>query len=104
MKHCQLRIAVAVKIVKPLRELRGFVINLVLYQMSLSLKDVMNGCRFSMIIPRYYQTEAVNAIYHYFMNGGKGNPIIALPTASGKSIIPAIFIEKVLKQWPNQRF
>ena len=38
------------------------------------------------------------------MNGGKGNPIIALPTAAGKSIIPAIFIERVLKQWPNQRF
>ncbi len=56
------------------------------------------------IEPRWYQSEAVDAIYHYFMNGGKGNPIIALPTASGKSIIPAIFIEKVLKQWPNQRF
>lgn len=57
-----------------------------------------------MITPRWYQEEAVNAIYHYFMNGGTGNPIIALPTASGKSIIPAVFIERVLKQWCNQRF
>lgn len=57
-----------------------------------------------MIIPRWYQEEAINAIYYYFMNGGKGNPIVALPTASGKSIIPAIFIERVLRQWPNQRF
>lgn len=57
-----------------------------------------------MIIPRWYQEEAINSIYHYFMNGGKGNPIIALPTASGKSIIPAVFIERVLHRWPNQRF
>lgn len=57
-----------------------------------------------MIIPRYYQSEAIDAIYHYFMNGGRGNPLIALPTAAGKSIIPALFIEKTMKQWPNQRF
>lgn len=57
-----------------------------------------------MIIPRWYQEEAIDAIYHYFMNGGKGNPIIALPTASGKSIIPAVFIERVMKRWSNQRF
>lgn len=57
-----------------------------------------------MITPRWYQEEAINSIYHYFINGGKGNPIIALPTASGKSIIPAVFIERVLRQWPNQRF
>lgn len=57
-----------------------------------------------MIIPRWYQEEAILAIYNYFANGGKGNPIIALPTASGKSIIPAIFIERVMKQWPSQRF
>lgn len=56
------------------------------------------------IIPRWYQLEAIDAIFHYYMNGGKGNPIIALPTASGKSIIPAIFIERVMKQWVNQRF
>lgn len=57
-----------------------------------------------MITPRWYQEEAILSIYNYFANGGKGNPIIALPTASGKSIIPAIFIERVMKQWPQQRF
>lgn len=55
-------------------------------------------------IPRWYQDEAVQAIYDYFMNGGKGNPLIALPTASGKSAIPPIFIKKVMSRWPNQRF
>lgn len=57
-----------------------------------------------MITPRWYQEEAILAIYNYFANGGKGNPIVALPTASGKSIIPAIFIERVMRQWPSQRF
>lgn len=56
------------------------------------------------VIPRWYQEEAINSIYHYFLQGGKGNPLIALPTASGKSLIPAIFIERVMRQWPNQRF
>lgn len=58
----------------------------------------------SLIIPRWYQEEAIDSIYHYFMNGGKGNPVVALPTASGKSIIPAVFIERVMKRWSNQRF
>jgi DNA repair protein RadD len=57
-----------------------------------------------MITPRWYQEESINAIYNYFMQGGKGNPIVALPTASGKSIIPAVFIERTLKQWSSQRF
>jgi len=55
-------------------------------------------------IPRWYQDEAVQSIYDYFLAGGKGNPLIALPTASGKSCIPALFIERVMKRWPNQRF
>lgn len=34
-----------------------------------------------MITPRWYQSEAVQSIYDYYMNGNTGNPIIALPTA-----------------------
>lgn len=34
-----------------------------------------------LIIPRWYQEDAISSIYHYFLNGGKGNPLIALPTA-----------------------
>lgn len=53
---------------------------------------------------RWYQDEAINLIYHYFMNGGRGNPVIGLPTGSGKTLIPNAFMMKVLQQWPNQRF
>lgn len=55
-----------------------------------------------MIVPRYYQTEAIDAIYNYFMSNS-GNPLVGLPCGTGKSIIPAIFFQKILHRWPNQR-
>ena len=43
------------------------------------------------IIPRWYQLEAIDAVYNYFTRKS-GNPLIGLPGGTGKSIIPAIFI------------
>jgi DNA repair protein RadD len=57
-----------------------------------------------MIQLRYYQQEALNAIYQYFMVGGTGNPLIGLPGGTGKSIIPGAFIQGIMQRWPNQRF
>jgi DNA repair protein RadD len=57
-----------------------------------------------MIQLRYYQQEALDAIYQYFMTGGNGNPLIGLPGGTGKSIIPAAFIQGIMKRWPHQRF
>lgn len=51
---------------------------------------------------RPYQEDAVNSIFEYFRTKS-GNPVLALPTGTGKSIIIAKFIERVLKQWPGQR-
>lgn len=56
------------------------------------------------IEPRYYQTEGLKAIWDYFASGKKGNPVLAWPTGTGKSIIPALFIERIMQIWPNQRF
>lgn len=56
-----------------------------------------------MIIPRPYQIDALNALWAYFQHND-GHPIIAHPTASGKSLLPAIFISEVLKLYPSQRF
>lgn len=52
---------------------------------------------------RYYQEDAVNAIHRYFTLGNEGNPILALPTGTGKSIVIAEFIRRTLCTWPNQR-
>ena len=52
---------------------------------------------------RYYQEEAEYAIFDYFSNGNNGNPIIAMPTGTGKSIVIANFIKHIFGYWPNQR-
>src|SRR3984885_1303065 len=57
-----------------------------------------------MISPRAYQEDALNSIWHYFANGNVGNPLIAHPTGTGKSSIPAFFIYRIMKAWPTQRF
>lgn len=51
---------------------------------------------------RKYQTEAVNAIYGYFLEKD-GHPLIVMPTASGKSVVLAAFIKETLDHWPDQR-
>lgn len=52
--------------------------------------------------PRSYQTECVGAIYEYFQSSS-GNPVCALPTGTGKSVIIAMFLESVFRHFPNQR-
>lgn len=53
---------------------------------------------------RPYQQEGLDALWSYFQNGGTGNPLLCWPTGTGKSIVPAIFINSIMKLWPTQRF
>jgi DNA repair protein RadD len=55
------------------------------------------------ITPRQYQEIAEQAIWNYFANGGKGNPVCAMPTGTGKSIVIAFLIFHIMQRWPNQR-
>lgn len=55
------------------------------------------------VCPRYYQIDAVEKIYAYFESGNKGNPIVALPTGTGKSVVIAMFIYSVFKLFSGQR-
>src|SRR5665213_2350197 len=53
-------------------------------------------------VPRWYQSAAVASIYDYFEHSN-GNPLIAMPTGTGKSAVSAGFIYTVMAQFPNQR-
>lgn len=51
---------------------------------------------------RKYQQEAVDALKEY-LHSKKGNPLLVLPTGSGKSHCQAGFIQQTLKQYPRTR-
>lgn len=50
---------------------------------------------------RYYQTDAVDAIFNYF-ESNSGNPICILPTATGKSLVIAEFTRRAM-EYPDTR-
>lgn len=49
---------------------------------------------------RYYQEEAAECLFPYFEENAVGNPLIVLPTASGKSIVIPLFLKKVFDRYP----
>ena len=51
---------------------------------------------------RPYQRAAIDAIYDYF-TVETGHPLVVIPTAGGKSLVMAAFIQEVLAQWPDER-
>ena len=55
-----------------------------------------------MLTLRPYQEAAIAAIYKYYEENS-GNCCVIIPTAGGKSLVMASFIEGVLKAWPDQR-
>lgn len=55
------------------------------------------------LIPRDYQAEARNSIFQFFERESEGNPLVAMPTGTGKSIVIADFLEHVFKWYGNQK-
>lgn len=55
-----------------------------------------------MLVPRYYQTEACDATFTYLAEK-EGNPLVVLPTATGKSAVIAMLILEALKIFPSAR-
>lgn len=47
---------------------------------------------------RHYQAEAVQSLFDYFITNG-GNPVVALPTGTGKSYVIAEFVRRCLEMW-----
>lgn len=51
-----------------------------------------------MIVPRPYQTEAVEAVYNH-LRTKDNNPCVVLPTGTGKSIVIAKIVSDAVKNW-----
>lgn len=54
-------------------------------------------------VRRPYQQAAISSIFDYFNQGGTGNPLVLMPTATGKSVVIGGFVQDVLYSWPRQR-
>jgi DNA repair protein RadD len=54
------------------------------------------------IIPHSYQYEAVDCIFDYF-GTHYGNPLVAMPTGTGKSVVIATFLERVFRLYPQSK-
>lgn len=54
------------------------------------------------MILRPYQNSAVESIYTYFM-ANNGNPLVAMPTGTGKSVVIGDFVRGIYRHYPNQR-
>ncbi|PID48700.1 MAG: DNA helicase [Proteobacteria bacterium] len=52
---------------------------------------------------RDYQRTSIDATYNWFQRNPTGNPLLVLPTGSGKTIIAGMFTKEIMESWPNQR-
>ena len=55
------------------------------------------------MIPRDDQEAAIESIFDYFDKVKIGNPIVAMPTGCGKSLIIAAFIRRAIELYPKTR-
>lgn len=51
---------------------------------------------------RYYQEDAVEALFDYWREE-EGNPLIDLATGTGKSMVMATVIQRLVEGWPDMR-
>ena len=56
----------------------------------------------SIIVPHWFQNEAIASVPAYFEHND-GNPVVAMPTGTGKSVVIAFLIRWILSMWARQR-
>lgn len=52
---------------------------------------------------RHYQQDGIDCLWDYFQSGGTGNPLLCYPTGTGKSIILAGAIAKIISKYRATR-
>lgn len=53
--------------------------------------------------PHEFQVEASDSIFTYFATHAEGNPLVAMPTGTGKSIVIACFLQRIFQVYARQR-
>lgn len=53
------------------------------------------------LVPRDYQEAAIDAVFRYFEEG-VGNPLVAMPTGTGKALVLSEFIKRAYQLYPGQ--
>lgn len=61
-----------------------------------------NFSRFGRMQLRDYQEYSVSALFQYFEKH-RGNPVVALPTGTGKSVVIGEFIRRAIEWYPSTR-
>lgn len=56
-----------------------------------------------MLVPREYQTWAVDGLEAYFDSGKLGHPLVLMPTGTGKSVVIALFLLRMLLKYGGTR-
>jgi DNA repair protein RadD len=54
-----------------------------------------------MIVPHYFQTNAKQALFNSLQATVNSNPVVAMPTGTGKSVVIGDFTRDVLNMWPG---
>jgi len=52
---------------------------------------------------RPYQQKAIKNLYSWFENNSKGNPVLAMPGGSGKSVVIASIVCDAIQKWQEPR-
>ena len=52
---------------------------------------------------RDYQQDAINSVLNYLTSKNEGNPVVSLPTGTGKAAVIGGFIQQAHHWFPNMR-
>ncbi len=52
---------------------------------------------------RDYQTDAISGLYQHFLKTEDRNPLVVMPTGTGKSVVIANFVKQALTHWSDTR-
>lgn len=53
--------------------------------------------------PRYYQENAIDSAFDYWKQNANGDPLIALPTGTGKGVVIALLCQRIMQSFPTTR-